>query len=294
MAQNEDYSMFVPKVHFEQIPIRNLVSNQEYQRPLSKRHVKRAAEEFDLYQINPVKVSRRDGINYVFNGQHTVEIVALVSGSRDTPVWCMIYDDLDYSHEADIFANQQKGVKPLVPLEIFKANLEAQNDKQVIIKKTVEQYHMKIGPSQIPGNICAVKSLESIYDTYGNAMLDKVLCLLIGTWQGETQSLSSQMLLGTALLLDAYKDKVDDEVFKERMSSQPIKAIIREAKERNGGSLGYAAALWKYYNSRTRGPVDFEPLYVAKKKAKKGRMAQLHTETEISNQETDQEPRAYI
>ena len=30
----EDYSQFVPNVHFELIPIRNLVSNQEYQRSL--------------------------------------------------------------------------------------------------------------------------------------------------------------------------------------------------------------------------------------------------------------------
>ena len=101
-----DYSMFVPSVHFEQIPIKNLVSNQEYQRNLSQHHVENAAAHFDLHQINPVKVSRRDRINYVFNGQHTIEIVALVSGSRDTPVWCMIYDDLNYEHEADIFANQ--------------------------------------------------------------------------------------------------------------------------------------------------------------------------------------------
>lgn len=86
----EDYSKFVPRVIFEQIPIKNLVSNQEYQRNLSMRHVRQAAQNFDLYQINPVKVSRRDGVNYVFNGQHTIEIVALVSGSRDTPVWCMV------------------------------------------------------------------------------------------------------------------------------------------------------------------------------------------------------------
>ena len=81
----EDYSRFVPNVHFEQIPIKNLVSNQEYQRNLSRKHVQKAAEHFDLCQINPVKVSRRNGINYVFNGQHTIEIVALVSGSRETP-----------------------------------------------------------------------------------------------------------------------------------------------------------------------------------------------------------------
>ena len=102
----QDFSQFVPNVHFEQIPIKNLVSNQEYQRTVSLRHVENAAAHFDLHQINPVKVSRRDGINYVFNGQHTIEIVALVSGSRDTPVWCMIYDDLAYQNEADIFANQ--------------------------------------------------------------------------------------------------------------------------------------------------------------------------------------------
>ena len=79
----EDLNQFVPNVHFEKIPIKNLVSNQKYQRNLSQSHIARAAANFDLYLINPVKVSRRDGVNYVFNGQHTIEIVALVSGSRD-------------------------------------------------------------------------------------------------------------------------------------------------------------------------------------------------------------------
>ena len=100
-----DYSMYVPQVHFELIPIKDLVSNQDYQRNLSIAHIEKAAENFDLNQINPVKVSKRDGINYVFNGQHTIEIIARVSGSRETPVWCMVYDDLEYQNEADIFAN---------------------------------------------------------------------------------------------------------------------------------------------------------------------------------------------
>ena len=93
----------IPNVSFELIPIRNLVSNQDYQRRLSEDHIRKALEDFDVYQINPVKVSRRDGINFVFNGQHTIEIVAMVSGSRETPVWCMIYEDLEY--EADLSGN---------------------------------------------------------------------------------------------------------------------------------------------------------------------------------------------
>lgn len=53
---------------------------------MSEYHVKRAVENFDPYQVNPVKVSRRNGRNFVFNGQHTIEIIAEVTGSRDTLV----------------------------------------------------------------------------------------------------------------------------------------------------------------------------------------------------------------
>lgn len=140
----DDFSEFVPNVHFEKIPIKNLVSNQDYQRNLSQARIEKTAENFDLFQINPVKVSRRDGINYVFNGQHTIEIVALASGSRETPVWCMIYDDLCYEHEADIFANQMKFAKNLAPYEIFVANLEAQNQDQLMIKDLVESYSLVV------------------------------------------------------------------------------------------------------------------------------------------------------
>ena len=66
----------VPDVSFELIPIKNLVSNQDYQRMLSEKHIRSTLEDFDVYQINPVKVSRRDGINYVFDRQHTIKIVA--------------------------------------------------------------------------------------------------------------------------------------------------------------------------------------------------------------------------
>ncbi len=55
----EEYNRFVPDVHFETIPIKNLVSNQKYQRNLSQSHIAKAAANFDIYQINPVKVSRR-------------------------------------------------------------------------------------------------------------------------------------------------------------------------------------------------------------------------------------------
>lgn len=49
----------------------------------------------------------------------------------------MVYDNMDYTLEADTFANQQKYVKPLLPYEISVANLEAGNDKQLMIKGNI-------------------------------------------------------------------------------------------------------------------------------------------------------------
>ena len=166
----------VPKVVFQLIPIKDLVSNQDYQRPLSESHILKAVDEFDVCQINPVKVSRRDGINYVFDGQHTIEIVAAKSGSRDTPVWCMIYDYLEYKEEAHIFAEQQKNKKNLVPFEVFNAHVEAGEQKYLLIKELVNSYGLDIaGDRSERNNICAVSAIESVYDTYGYHVWDRTM-----------------------------------------------------------------------------------------------------------------------
>ena len=254
-------SEFVPRVHFELVPIKDLVSNQDYQRSLSMLHVRKAVENFDLNQINPIKVSRRNGINYVFNGQHTAEIVAMVSGSRETPVWCMIYDDLEYAEEADIFANQMKNVKALLPIEIFNANCEAGNSKELMIKGLVESYNLKISGSTNPGCISAVSSLERIYDKYGYDMLDRVLKLLIMTWEGEQKSFSANMMNGLARLLSVYGDKIKEDIFKEKLGEISLKEITRTARERRTGSLGYAEAMLVFYNKKLKAPLHWNTLY---------------------------------
>jgi hypothetical protein len=255
-----NYYEFVPNVHFEQIPIKNLVSNQEYQRNLSLHHIDMAAKNFDLYQINPVKVSRRDGINYVFNGQHTIEIVAQVSGSRETPVWCMIYDDLCYEEEADIFANQMKYVKPLTPYEIFLANIEAGNDQQLIIKELVESYGLVLSNKKAPNNIAAITTIENIYEKYGYQVLSNVLRVVIATWEGECYSLSSNVLNAIAKIIITYGDSFDEEIFKARLGEIPIKQVLRVGKERGGGALGVAEAMVLAYNGKKKSDINKLPI----------------------------------
>ena len=257
----DEFKDYVPNVHFELVPIKDLVSDQNYQRNLSMRHVKKAVEDFDVNQINPIKVSRRNGINYVFNGQHTAEIVAMASGSRDTPVWCMIYDDLVYEEEADIFANQMKNVKALVPVEIFKANCEAGNEKELLIKDLVESYDLKINGAGTPGTIAAISTLEKIYDRNGYDVLNRVLNLIVMTWEGENKSFSSNILNGVTRLVLCFGDALKDEVFVEKVGSMSIRELSKIAKERRAGALGYAEAMLIAYNKRNKAGLTWQRLY---------------------------------
>ena len=285
MSEEIDLNQFVPKVHYELIPIKNLVSNQDYQRNISIKHVQRAAANFDLYQINPVKVSR-DGINYVCNGQHTIEIIALVSGSRETPVWCMIYDDLIYEQEADIFANQMKYTKTLLPYEVFMANIEAGNDKQLIIKSLVESYNLVISGKAQPGGICAVAALESIHDKYGFHVLDRTLRLIIAAWEGTPKSFSANMMNGVARLIHCFGDDIKDDLFAEKLGRISIKELSRTARDRRAGSLGYSEAMLLAYNKKSQKPLKFEQLY-----SNKGAKPQnAITKEELAAQNAEDEP----
>lgn len=251
----------IPDVSFELIPIRNLVSNQEYQRPLSEKHIRDALEEFDVFQINPVKVSRRDGINYVFDGQHTIEIVASESGSRDTPVWCMVYDELKYAEEAHIFAEQQKHVKSLVPYETFVAHIEAGDKKQMMIDAVVRAYGLSITAKRKNNSISAVSTLERIYDKYGHSVLDSSIRLAVATWEGEESSLSGNILMGISKIIVAYGEALKEDLFIDHLGKVSVKSIIRTAKERRPGAMGFAEAMMIEYNKKNKYRLSLRLLY---------------------------------
>lgn len=150
----------------------------------------------------------------------------------------MIYDDLNYEHEADIFANQMKFVKPLKPYEVFMANIEAGNQKQLIIRDLVESYSLSIGQVRNYGVVCAVSTLESIYDKFGYHVLDRTLRLCVGTWEGDMNSLSANMLNGIARLVHTFGDALKDENFKEKVGEMSVKLLSRTGQERRPGSMG--------------------------------------------------------
>jgi hypothetical protein len=173
----------------------------------------------------------------------------------------MIYDDLYYQKEASVFAEQQKNVKPLSAFEIFRANIIAGKDEQLLIKDLVESYGLSISQSKTPGGICAISTLEYIYRKFGFHVLDRTLRLCIGTWEGDIDSLAGIILRGIAKLIVAYEDELKESIFKEKLGRCSIKELSRLAKDRRAGSIGYAEAMLIAYNKRQRSPLQWSKLY---------------------------------
>ncbi len=146
-------------------------------------------------------------------------------------------------------------------MKFLNANCEAGSDKELMIRGLVESYDLKITSGAAPGCICAVGALESIFEKYGYNMLDRVLRLIIITWEGEPKSFSGNMLNGLARFLYAYQDKVNDGVYKEKLGEVSIKELTKLARERRAGSLGYAEAMLIHYNKRLKNPLQWNDLY---------------------------------
>lgn len=89
----------------ERIPICDLVYNSNLPLNFLRIPTHTPIVKDDKLLIPPVVVCRRDGVNYIVDGQHTIDIVVSITGSRETAIWCKVFDDPAFEQEEDIFPN---------------------------------------------------------------------------------------------------------------------------------------------------------------------------------------------
>ena len=68
------------------------------------------------------------------------------------------------------------------------------------------------------------------------------------------------MLTGMARVVDAYQDKLKDAVFSQKLGTISPKEIIRNARERRAGSLGFAEVMVQYYNKKCKHGLPYDAL----------------------------------
>ena len=132
------------------------------------------------------------------------------------------------------------------------ANIEAGNEAQLMIRSLVESYGLTLGTKKGHNIICAISTLEAIYEKHGYHGLSRVLQLIIGAWEGDLNSFSANILNAVARLITIYGDTLDDEIFIDRLGSISVKQLTRNAKDRRPGSMGYAEVMVIEYNGKRK------------------------------------------
>lgn len=247
----EQFDEFVPNVDFMLIPCNQLTSDVAYQRECSERFVKKVSSNFDKNMLKVVRVSDRDGKYWVWDGQHSIEIVKSVSGNDDTPIWCMVYHGLTYEQEASLFSKQQQYEKSLMAVNITNAKLEAKDPDTVMINHILNANGYAFGYKINDYTIKATDSVEYIYREFGEECLSRCLSLIADTWKGRCEYVRGPLLKAVAKLCYIYGDELDDDAFVKRLSGVTKNEIRIEVNSISPiGKVNYLRALVNLYNKK--------------------------------------------
>ena len=211
-------------------------------------------------KLRPLVVSFRDGRYYVIDGQHRLAALRKMNDGRDVFVECLVYDDLTYEQEADLYYELSKADRPLSSAEATKALIESQSDPEVTeINRMIESAGFRwLMENQRAGEheIGATRAVISAYRLLGREAFARMFSLLELTWHGAPQSLTAMMLSGMALFLKTYEMELDDKAFAQHMEMVEPSAILRRAStdfSTNKNALRCAKIIWDKYNSGRHG-----------------------------------------
>lgn len=238
---------------YKQINTKQLIIPTEYQRALCMDRVKKIVANFDENLVNPIKVSYRNGKFYVFDGQHTVAVLKLRNGNDDLLVPCKIYRGLSKEEEAKLFVEQTGLSRKVDCLAKYKALYISKDEDVVNMIKLTELTGLYIDfiKSRLPNRITAVSKAFKIYKDNKENYVD-ILKLIKDTWDGDVESLRTEILGGVQCFYNRYKSKYDRNRFVKQLSIVSPKTIIREGKVYSeGGDIRFARCILAAYNKKS-------------------------------------------
>lgn len=241
---------------FKMIKAQEINVDPTYQRDAKKKMVREIIRNFDYHKVNPVKVVfRNDGQYYAFDGQQTtIGLRSLFGDNYRVP--CLVYYDVPtWADEAVLFedTNESKAHAPVSVKELWKSKLARGDETAVAIKKIVEKYGLVIKANAtgvVNGQVKSLRTLEKIYNNFGATNLEETISIISAAWEGDPVSLTSPILKGMALFVNAYGGEYDKARLIRKLSKISPQVIIRAGRSSvASGNNKYAREILSTYNS---------------------------------------------
>lgn len=244
--------MKYPKGHefdFRTLKPSQIRVDELYQRALDVKRVERIAKSFDGDTFNEPKVSYRDGVYWVFDGQHSIAVWRKIHDGEDKPLQCKVFKGMTWIEECEAFIRQNGISKDPTTNEKLRAayNEHRPDVVSMVQGAQINGFIVDFSQSKIDNRIVATSTLFKAYGKLGYQMYVDMLTAIREAWNGTADSLSNQVLSGMTTFYATYGGnfKREDLVTSLR-KVRPID-IIRDGKSSAKGN-GYAKEILKCYN----------------------------------------------
>lgn len=240
---------------YKDINTKFLCIDHLYQRDPDGQRINKILKEFRPELVNAIKVSFRDGKYWVFDGQHTMEVLKAKNKGRDCIVECKVYDNLTWLDECDLFLLQNGNSRSVNMNDKFKARMNRGDADVVRMVNLAQDLGIRVDFSKSRGTnkICALTTLNRIFNSVSEFDYIEILSLIRDTWNGDEASYSSEILKAMYIFVTTYKGQYNRKAFVDRCSRVSPTVIIREGKaSTDSGFAKYTRQILKAYNAKAK------------------------------------------
>lgn len=243
---------------FELIPARLITVNRNYQREAQNAEINKIISDFDYHLVNCVKVVKRDGFYYAWDGQQTATALFTKFGAEYL-IPCLVYYDIDTSKEEAVLlvrGNTNGGAgKKLTALQIWKALIWAEDPTALHINSVLNKNGFRVGKcgSHTPRyTVSAIGAVQSSYKSLTEQQFSQMLRIIKGAWGGAPESVSSTIISAVSRFIKTYDGKFDEKKLIQRLSKRAPVEIIRNGRASLcKGDAKWAREILAAYNNGT-------------------------------------------
>jgi hypothetical protein len=223
-----------------------------YQRAIDTARAMKYANEFDINKAGVIIVSERNGNYYIIDGQHRTFAAKLAKVEH---LMCQVLIGLTYQQEAKLFKEINTTGKKPNAADIFKSEVESQDDKALEIRNIIIGEGFRIGNSNTFNTISAIGTINRVYKNYGSETMKQALSIIRQAWNGEIESTHNMIIEGIAKFISIYNGAFDQDTLVKQIEKVKAIVLIREAKanvSQTQTAMKMVDTLYRYYNIRLR------------------------------------------
>lgn len=265
MDMDKRNNMTKPK--YLKINSRDLLIPEHAQRKFNKRHGDTLAANFTMEKFKPIDVSFRNGKYYVIDGQHRLYALKKRHGG-ECSILCHVHYGMTEYDEAMFFLDQLKDTKVILTNERMRIRYMIGDEIVTGMVRGAEKvgFNITFETNKANNRICALAALELVYKALGYADYVRMLTTLKKAYNGRSDSLVREIILGMGYFFKTYAGECDINAIANSLKKHTVPMdIVLEGrsfgKRHSGhGGLGngrpYALAILNVYNKQRRTPLE--------------------------------------